>query len=55
MVGRRARERAPWGRYAPGARLRGRVRMRRRRPTLGRRPGRCGFNRRVLATAPTMT
>jgi len=54
-VGRRARTRAPWWRDAPGARLRGRVRTRRRRPPRGRRRCRCGFNRRVLATAPTMT
>jgi len=38
MVGRRARERAPWGRGAPGARLRGRVRIRRRRPTAAGSP-----------------
>jgi len=55
MAGRRARTRAPWGRGAPGARLRGRVWTRRRRPTRGRRPGRCGFNRLLLATALTMT
>jgi len=51
MVGRRARTRAPWWRAAPGARLRGRVRTRRPAPTRGRRPCRCGFNRRVLASA----
>ena len=38
MVGRRARERAPWWRFAPGARLRGRIRTRRRRRARERAP-----------------
>jgi len=38
MVGRRARTRAPWWRAAPGARLRGRIRTRRRRRARERAP-----------------
>ena len=52
-VDRRARTRAPWGRAAPCARLRGRVRTRRRRPTLGRRPGRAGGRVRTRPRRPT--